>query len=52
MDGVALEFLSPRERALKAAYLSQSRSTPNITAYKMVLHGRIPLSWMWATSWQ
>ncbi|MDE7243395.1 MAG: ABC transporter ATP-binding protein [Oscillospiraceae bacterium] len=42
VDGVALESLSPRERALKAAYLSQSRSTPNITAYKMVLHGRFP----------
>ena len=42
MDGVPLESLSPRERALKAAYLSQSRSTPNITAYKMVLHGRFP----------
>lgn len=42
MDGAPLEALSPRERALKAAYLSQSRSTPNITAYKMVLHGRFP----------
>lgn len=42
MDGIPLESLSPRERALKAAYLSQTRSTPNITAYKMVLHGRFP----------
>lgn len=42
MDGAPLESLSPRERALKAAYLSQSRSTPNITAYRMVLHGRFP----------
>ena len=42
MDGVPLAALSPRERALKAAYLPQSRSTPNITAYKMVLHGRFP----------
>lgn len=42
VDGVPLESLSPRERALRAAYLSQSRSTPNITAYKMVLHGRFP----------
>ena len=42
MDGAPIEALSPRERALKAAYLSQSRSTPNITAYKMVLHGRFP----------
>lgn len=42
MDGTPIESLSPRERALKAAYLSQTRSTPNITAYKMVLHGRFP----------
>ncbi len=42
MDGIPLEALSLRERALKAAYLSQSRATPNITAYKMVLHGRFP----------
>ena len=42
MDGVPLEALSSRERALKAAYLSQSRPTPNITARKMVLHGRFP----------
>lgn len=42
MDGTPIEALSPRERALKAAYLSQSRSAPDITAYKMVLHGRFP----------
>lgn len=42
MDGVPLEALSPRERALKAAYLAQSRTVPNITARKMVLHGRFP----------
>ena len=42
MDGVPLESLSPRERALKAAYLAQSRTVPNITARKMVLHGRFP----------
>ena len=42
MDGTPLEALSPRERALKAAYLPQSRPVPNITARKMVLHGRFP----------
>lgn len=42
MDGAALESLSPRERARRAAYLPQSRPTPNITAYRMVLHGRFP----------
>lgn len=42
MDGAPLESLTPRERALKAAYLAQSRAVPNITARKMVLHGRFP----------
>lgn len=42
MDGAALESLSLRERARRAAYLPQSRPTPNITAYRMVLHGRFP----------
>ena len=42
LDGAPLESLSPRRRALMAAYLPQSRPTPTITAYKMVLHGRFP----------
>ena len=42
LDGAPLESLSPRRRALMAAYLPQSRPTPHITAYKMVLHGRFP----------
>lgn len=42
MDGAPLETLSPRERARKAAYLPQTRSVPNITARRMVLHGRFP----------
>ena len=42
MDGTPLDALSPRERALKAAYLPQSRPTPNIIARRMVLHGRFP----------
>ena len=41
-DGCPLETLSPRIRAQKAAYLAQSRSVPNITAWRMVLHGRFP----------
>jgi iron complex transport system ATP-binding protein len=41
-DGVPLTELSPREIAQKAAYLAQSRNTPNITGYRMVLHGRFP----------
>lgn len=42
VDGVPIESLSPREIAQKIAYLPQSRSTPNITAGRMVLHGRFP----------
>ena len=41
-DGKPLSALSPREVAQKAAYLAQSRSVPNITAQRMVLHGRFP----------
>lgn len=42
IDGVPLEELTPRSRAQKVAYLAQSRSIPNITARRMVLHGRFP----------
>ncbi len=42
LDGVALAQLSPRQIAQKAAYLSQSRNIPSITARRMVLHGRFP----------
>ena len=42
VEGEALSALSPRERARKLAYLAQFRSVPNITAKKMVLHGRFP----------
>lgn len=41
-DGVPLSQLSPRQVARQAAFLSQTRTTPNITAWKMVLHGRFP----------
>ena len=41
-DGTEISLLSPREIARKAAYLSQSRNIPHITAGKMVLHGRFP----------
>jgi iron complex transport system ATP-binding protein len=39
---VPLEKLTAREVAQKAAYLAQARNTPNITGYRMVLHGRFP----------
>jgi iron complex transport system ATP-binding protein len=42
VDGVPAEQLSPKQLAQKAAYLAQSRPVPNITAYRMVLHGRFP----------
>ena len=42
MDGAPIETLSPRERALRAAYLPQTRPAPSISAYRMVLHGRFP----------
>lgn len=41
-DGVEISTLSAREIAKKAAYLSQSRNIPAITARRMVLHGRFP----------
>lgn len=41
-DHKSIGQLSPREIAQKAAYLSQSRNVPNITAGRMVLHGRFP----------
>ena len=41
-DGAPVEKMSVRQIAQKAAYLSQTRNTPDITAKKMVLHGRFP----------
>ena len=42
LDGRPLADLSPRQIAQRAAYLPQSRPTPNITALRMALHGRFP----------
>lgn len=42
VDGRPIEELLPRELAQRAAYLAQSRNVPNITAERMVLHGRFP----------
>lgn len=42
VDGTPMGELLPRELAQKAAYLAQSRNVPNITAGRMVLHGRFP----------
>lgn len=42
IDGADAVALTPRQRAQKAAYLPQTRPVPNITALRMVLHGRFP----------
>lgn len=42
IDGADAAALSLRQRAQKAAYLPQTRPVPNITALRMVLHGRFP----------
>lgn len=42
LDGAALAKYTPQQIARKVAYLPQSRSVPNITARRMVLHGRFP----------
>lgn len=41
-DGVDVRQMKRREIAQKAAFLTQSRSTPSIQALRMVLHGRFP----------
>ena len=42
VDGVPSHALTSRQLARTVAYLSQSRGVPNITARRMVLHGRFP----------
>ena len=42
LQGQALDRLSSRERAQKIAYLPQNRPVPEITAGRLVLHGRFP----------
>ena len=42
VDGALAQRLSRRQLAQRITYLPQSRSVPNITAYRMVLHGRFP----------
>jgi len=46
VGGAPIDALSAGELARRVAYLPQSRAVPNITARRMVLHGRFPyLSW-------
>ncbi|WP_050622548.1 ABC transporter ATP-binding protein [Clostridium phoceensis] len=42
VDGEPAARLTRRQLAQKVTYLPQSRNVPNITAYRMVLHGRFP----------
>lgn len=42
LDGETISTLSPRLRARKVAFLPQSRSVPEITVDRLVLHGRFP----------
>lgn len=42
LDGQLLDTLTPRQIAQRVAYLPQSRNVPNISALRMVLHGRFP----------
>ena len=42
LQGQNLNHLSSRQRAQKIAYLPQNRPVPEITAGRLVLHGRFP----------
>lgn len=42
MNGRDVLTLPPRQLARQMAYLAQSRQIPDITAYRLVLHGRFP----------
>ena len=42
LDDQDLSLLSPQELARRIAYLPQSRSVPDITVERLVLHGRFP----------
>ncbi len=40
LEGRPLSELSPQQRARQMAYLPQGRNVPELTAFRMVLHGR------------
>lgn len=42
IDGIPLSGLTATEHARQTAYLPQGKNTPDITAERMVLHGRFP----------
>ena len=40
--GISLENYSQKELAQRVAYVPQSRNVPDITVYRLVMHGRFP----------
>ena len=51
IDGEPLERFSQKELAQRVAYVPQSRNVPDITVYRLVMHGRFPyLSYPAATA--
>ncbi len=42
VDGTPLERFSQKELAQRVAYVPQSRNVPDITVYRLVMHGRFP----------
>lgn len=42
LEGTGLGAMKPMKRALRVAYLPQSREVPAITALRLTLHGRFP----------
>lgn len=42
INGSSISELTPAERAKQTAYLPQGKNTPDITAGRLVLHGRFP----------
>ncbi len=42
VGGTPVERFTPRELARRVAYVPQSRDTPDITVYRLVMHGRFP----------
>lgn len=42
IDGISLKEMSRNDIARKIAYLSQGKSTPDMTVKQLVLHGRFP----------
>lgn len=42
VNGISIQTLTAAQRAKQTAYLPQGKNTPDITADRMVLHGRFP----------